>query len=155
MRPVPTLPSVLLPLLLLSGPAAAQLAPPFTEPAFGPAAAALACEVYSAAPMIEAQLFFGRNVGADVGVSDRDWADFLDGEVTPRFPNGLTVIDASGHWRDSETGRLIREPSKVLTLLAEGGPATLSLIREIVDSYKERFHQQSVGLAIRPICVSF
>lgn len=155
MRPVPTLPSVLLPLLLLSGPVAAQLAPPFTEPAFAPAAAALACEVYSAAPMIEAQLFFGRNVGADVGVSDRDWADFLDGEVTPRFPNGLTVIDASGHWRDSETGRLIREPSKVLTLLAEGGPATLSLIREIVDSYKERFHQQSVGLAIRPICVSF
>lgn len=155
MRPVPTLWSVLFPLLLLSAPAVAQLAPPSALPAFAPAAPTLACETYSAAPMIEAQLFFGRNIGADVGVSDRDWADFLDGEVTPRFPNGLTVIDASGHWRDSETGRLIREPSKVLTLLAEGGPATLALIREIVESYKERFHQQSVALAIRPVCVSF
>ena len=155
MRPVPTLPSVLLPLLLLSATAAAQLAPPSAQPAFAPAAPLLACEAYSAAPMIEAQLFFGRNIGADVGVSERDWTEFLDGEVTPRFPNGLTVIDASGHWRDSETGRLIREPSKVLTLLAEGGPTTLLLIREIVESYKERFHQQSVGLAIRPVCVSF
>ncbi|AWU94226.1 DUF3574 domain-containing protein [Azospirillum ramasamyi] len=153
MRPVPTLPSALIPLLLLGAPAAAQLAPP--QPVFAPAAVPLTCEVYSAAPMIEAQLFFGRNIGADVGVSDHDWAEFLDGEVTPRFPNGLTVIDASGHWRDSENGRLIREPSKVLTLLAESGPATLTLLREIVDSYKERFHQQSVGLAIRPVCVSF
>ncbi|BAI72792.1 hypothetical protein AZL_021540 [Azospirillum sp. B510] len=105
--------------------------------------------------MIEAQLFFGRNIGNELGVSERDWSDFLTGEVTPRFPNGLTVSDASGHWRDIETGRLLREPSKVLTLLADGDPATLRLIREIIDLYKARFHQQSVALAIRPVCVSF
>ncbi|MBK1837722.1 DUF3574 domain-containing protein [Azospirillum sp. YIM B02556] len=135
-------------LLLLTGPAAAQLAPARTAPP-------LVCEAYAAGPMIEAQLFFGRNIGNQLGVSDRDWADFLDGEVTPRFPNGLTVTDASGHWRDAQTGRLVREPSKILTLLADGDPATLGLIREIVEMYKERFHQQSVGLAIRPVCVSF
>ncbi|PWC34687.1 hypothetical protein TSO352_25765 [Azospirillum sp. TSO35-2] len=113
------------------------------------------CTLYAASAMIEAQLFFGRNIGAELGVSERDWTDFLDKEVTPRFPNGLTVVDASGHWRDMETGRLIREPSKVVTLLAGGDPATLRLIHEIVDLYKDQFHQQSVGLSIRPVCVSF
>lgn len=149
---VPSLSSAALSLLLLTGPAAAQLAPaPTASPTVGPAA----CAAYAAGAMIEAQLFFGRNIGNELGVSERDWTDFLDREVTPRFPNGLTVTDASGHWRDIQTGHLVREPSKILTLLADGDPATLGLIREIVDLYKERFHQQSVGLAIRPVCVSF
>nr|WP_222527840.1 DUF3574 domain-containing protein [Azospirillum sp. 412522] len=115
----------------------------------------MACEAYAAGAMIEAQLFFGRNIGNELGVSERDWTEFLDGEVTPRFPNGLTVTDASGHWRDMETGRLVREPSKILMLLVDGAPATLRLIHEIADLYKSRFHQQSVGIAIRPVCVSF
>lgn len=33
-------------------------------------------------------------------VSDEDWRAFLAAEVTPRFPDGLTVIDAAGQWRD-------------------------------------------------------
>ena len=148
LRHGPGLSSAVLSLLLLTGPAAAQLAP-------APAASPTVCEAYAAGAMIEAQLFFGRNIGNELGVSDREWTDFLDREVTPRFPNGLTVVDASGHWRDIQTGHLVREPSKILTLLADGDPATLRLIHEIVDLYKARFHQQSVGLAIRPVCVSF
>lgn len=148
----PTLSSAALALLLLTVPAAAQLAPAPTVP---PAVSPTLCEAYAAGAMIEAQLFFGRNIGNELGVSDREWSDFLDREVTPRFPNGLTVVDASGHWRDIQTGHLVREPSKILTLLADGDPATLQLIHEIVDLYKDRFHQQSVGLAIRPVCVSF
>lgn len=147
-RIVPSLSSAMLSLFLLAGPAAAQLAP-------APPATALVCDAYAAGAMIEAQLFFGRNIGNEIGVSERDWTDFLNGEVTPRFPNGLTVTDGSGHWRDIETGRLVREPSKILTLLADGDPATLGLIREIVDLYKGRFHQQSVALVVRPVCVSF
>lgn len=152
LRHGPSLSSAVLSLLLLTGPAAAQLAP---APALSPAVSPTVCEAYAAGAMIEAQLFFGRNIGNELGVSDREWTDFLDREVTPRFPNGLTVVDASGHWRDIQTGHLVREPSKILTLLADGDPATLRLIHEIVDLYKDRFHQQSVGLAIRPVCVSF
>ena len=152
LRHGPSLSSAVLSLLLLAAPAAAQLAP---VPALSPAVSPTECEAYAAGAMIEAQLFFGRNIGNELGVSDREWTDFLDREVTPRFPNGLTVVDASGHWRDIQTGHLVREPSKILTLLADGDPATLRLIHEIVDLYKDRFHQQSVGLAIRPVCVSF
>ncbi|PWC81792.1 hypothetical protein TSH100_26130 [Azospirillum sp. TSH100] len=139
-------------MLLLANPATAQLAPAPTQI---PAAPSFVCETYAAGAMIEAQLFFGRNISDALGVSERDWADFLNAEVTPRFPNGLTVTDGSGHWRDAETGRLVREPSKILTLLADGDPATLRLIREIVDLYKARYHQQSVALVVRPVCVSF
>ncbi|WP_159107408.1 DUF3574 domain-containing protein [Azospirillum sp. B506] len=142
----PILSSAVVSLLLLTAPAAAQVAP---------APAPLSCAAYAAGAMIEAQLFFGRNIGTELGVSERAWTDFLDGEVTPRFPNGLTVTDGAGQWRDTESGHLVREPSKILTLLADGDSATLRLIHDIVDLYKQRFHQQSVALVVRPVCVSF
>lgn len=137
--------------LLLPAEASAQLAPaPVAMPA-----QTLDCEALAGNPMVEATLYFGRNIGEAVGVSDKDWAQFVDQEITPRFPDGLTVQDASGHWRDSRTGRRIREPSKILTLLTPRDAASLGLIQEIVETYKERFHQQSVGTVLRPACVSF
>ncbi len=83
------------------------------------------CAALTGGPMIEARLFFGRNIGDRLGVSQKAWARFVDREVTPRFPDGLTVQDASGQWRDSATGRLVREPSKILTLLV-GADAELA-----------------------------
>ncbi|MGF7172870.1 DUF3574 domain-containing protein [Azospirillum doebereinerae] len=127
----------------------AQLAPA------SPPVATMECGALAGSPMIEATLFFGRNIGDAVGVSERDWSQFLDQEVTPRFPDGLTVHDGSGHWRDSRTGRLVREPSKILILLTPRDGDSLLSIQEIVDRYKERFHQQSVGTVMRPACVGF
>ena len=47
----------------------------------------------------EYQLFFGRsNAGGEV-VSDETWAAFLADTVTPRFPDGFTVVDGAGQWR--------------------------------------------------------
>src|SRR5687767_924751 len=60
-----------------------------------------------------AQLFFGRNVGPDRAVSETDFRKFMDDEVTPRFPDGLTVMDGGLQWRGSEN-QLIREASKVV-----------------------------------------
>ncbi len=130
--------------VLIAGPASAQLVAPPPE-----------CAVLAGSPMIEAELFFGRNIGDGLGVTDRAWAQFVDQEITPRFPDGLTIQDASGHWRDSVTGRLIREPSKVVILLTERNTTKLALIREIAEAYKRRFQQQAVGTVLRPSCVSF
>src|SRR4051812_19016376 len=63
-----------------------------------------------------AQLFFGRNIGDNPGVSDADFARFMDQEVTPRFPDGLTVLDGGGQWRGQEN-KLIREASKVVLIV--------------------------------------
>ena len=130
-----------------------------TLPMAGPASAQLAggaeCAALAGGPMIEARLFFGRNIGDRLGVTDRAWTKFVDREITPRFPDGLTIQDASGQWRDSATGRLIREASKIVTLLTAQDAESLGKIRDIAEAYKTRFHQQAVGTVLRPACVGF
>jgi len=67
-----------------------------------------------------AQLFFGRNIGDKPGVTDADFARFMAEEVTPRFPDGLTVLDGGGQWRGEEN-KLIREASKLVLIVLPKG----------------------------------
>jgi hypothetical protein len=101
-----------------------------------------------------AELFFGRNIGGQVGVSEAEFSRFVTREITPRFPDGLTVIDARGQWRDPERNIVVREPSKVVTIVLPSGNQDARL-QEIIEAYKARFRQQSVALIVRPACVSF
>jgi hypothetical protein len=102
-----------------------------------------------------ASMYFGRNIGGALGVSDVDWSAFVDAEVTPRFPEGLTIEDANGQWRDSETGAIVHEPSKVLTLFLANEGADRIKLRAIAEAYKRRFRQQAVALVVEHSCVSF
>ena len=56
---------------------------------------------------VKYQLFMGRSNQTGEVVDDAAWATFLGDTVTPRFPDGLTVFDARGQWRDSEVARSI------------------------------------------------
>lgn len=116
--------------------------------------AQLGCRA-SQQPSALVELMFGRKIGDRVGVSDAEWERFLDDEITPRFPGGLTVIDAAGQWRDPVRNLVVREPSKIVSIvlrdLAEGETG----IDAIVDAYKKKFRQQAVGVIVRPACVSF
>ncbi len=49
-------------------------------------------------PMLEIDLLFGRNIGGRLGVSEEQWTDFVASEISPRFPQGLsmTMQSASG-----------------------------------------------------------
>jgi len=101
-----------------------------------------------------AKLFFGRNIGDRPGVTDADFSKFVDDEITPRFPDGLTVLDGGGQWR-GPSDVLIRESSKIVFLIlpkAEPGAPRLNAVR---DAYKTRFKQDSVLLITQPACVSF
>lgn len=101
-----------------------------------------------------AQLFFGRNVGAKPGVTDASFAKFVDEELTPRFPDGLTILDGGGQWRGPEN-KLIRESAKiVLIVLPTSGDAS-DRIEAVRDAYKIRFKQDSVLLITQAACVSF
>ena len=106
-------------------------------------------------PEMVAELVFGRNIGDSLGVSEADWNRFLDEEVTPRFPDGLTVISANGQWRDTERGNVVQEPSKVLVLVLGDEAKDKPRVAEIAMAYKQRFKQQSVLTMLRPACVSF
>ncbi|MCX7312456.1 MAG: DUF3574 domain-containing protein [Hyphomicrobiales bacterium] len=101
-------------------------------------------------PWVVADLLFGRT-----RVSEARWSRFLADEVTPRFPDGFTVVDARGQWRAPGSTRISRERSKVLTIAMPRNPENDGRLQSIVERYKTLFKQQSVGLIVRPACVSF
>ena len=101
---------------------------------------------------VEYQLFMGRGGQSGEVVSDADWDRFLAESVTPRFPDGLTVLDGQGQWRDS-AGQIERERSKVLILFAAAGDQ--SKIDAISGEYETRFGQESVLRVVGDACVSF
>jgi hypothetical protein len=114
-----------------------------------PAQPALQCSG-AQKPWVVAELLFGRS-----RVSGASWRRFLANEITPRFPDGLTVIDARGQWRPPGTSQISRERSTVVMIAMPPGADNDARLQQIVGAYKSRFKQQSVGLIVRPACVSF
>ncbi|WP_415914721.1 DUF3574 domain-containing protein [Rhodopseudomonas palustris] len=105
--------------------------------------------------MLRAELMFGRTLRDRGLVSEAAFARFLAEEVTPRFPDGLTVIDSKGQWRNPATGGLLREPGKLLLIIFADDPAKRAALTAVAEAYKHRFRQQSVLIALQPACVSF
>ena len=103
---------------------------------------------------IEYQLFMGRNSGEAEVVTDEAWREFLAEEVTPRFPDGLTVLDANGQWRGDDD-EILRERSKVLLILAPPGDDARDNIDEVADAYTSQFRQDSVLISTKETCVTF
>lgn len=101
------------------------------------------------------QLMFGRAIGKDGLVSEDEWRDFVASALTPAFPEGLTVQDAQGQWRDAATGAVVREPSKLVTVVATDTAATTARLATIINAYKTRFRQDAVGLFLTPACGGF
>ncbi len=129
------------PALLLIAPAALAIEP-------------MACDTTMKAQHV-AQLLFGRNVADQVRVTEAEWSDFVAREVSPRFPDGFTVMDATGQWRDSRRGTIVHEGSKLIEIVLPGRSDDKARIDAIAEAYKGRFEQQSVGLIIGPACVRF
>jgi hypothetical protein len=102
-----------------------------------------------------AELLFGRDIGNHVGVSESDFTRFVAREMTPRFPDGLTVTDAMGQWRDRDSGRIVREPSKHVEIVLPGNDDDEARLDAIAAAYKRAYYQQSVGIIVRAACVSF
>jgi len=106
-------------------------------------------------PQQVAELIFGRSIGGRIEVSEEQWMLFVDHEITPRFPDGLTVFDAAGQWRDQTSNKIVREPSKIVLIVLPGNAEDIARLNEIAEAYKRSFRQQSVGMILRPACVSF
>jgi hypothetical protein len=102
-----------------------------------------------------AELLFGRDIGNRVGVSEASWRRFVAHEITPRFPDGLTVTDATGQWRDLANGKIMREPSKRVEIVMPGHADDGARLEAVVAAYKRRFHQHSVGVIVQSGCISF
>jgi len=103
-----------------------------------------------------AELVFGRSSDDPDhrSVTEADFIRFLDEEVTPRFPDGLTVVDAQGRW-SAPAGSAVHRPSKMVMVVLRGRADDHRRLDAVREAYKRRYHQQSVLLLTRGDCVSF
>jgi len=96
---------------------------------------------------LRTELYFGQ-------IPSGEWEDFLNHEVTPRFPEGLTVVDGEGQWRDP-SGRTEKEHSRVLILIHSHKPEEDEKIEELRRLFCKKFHQQSVLRVDQEVKASF
>jgi Protein of unknown function (DUF3574) len=107
-------------------------------------------------PMLVAELFFGRTLPGGGMVSEADWGAFVREVLTPTFPDGLTVLDASGQWFNPRTGRTTEaEPTKLVVLAIEETDIAGARLDAVRNAYRQRFAQESVGLIRRRACGAF
>jgi hypothetical protein len=95
-------------------------------------------------PFARTELFFG-TAKPDGVVTEEEFRAFIDEEVTPRFPDGLTLLKGDGQFRGSDDV-IIKEQSFVLVLLYASDSYTESSRRidRVRRLYKKRFQQESV-----------
>ena len=100
-------------------------------------------------PMVTERLYFGRNIGDTLGVTDSAWTVFVRDVVGARL-EGFTFWTAEGSWKGK------REPSFVLEVLhPERSASADSAIVMIIGEYKRRFNQESVLRVVTNARASF
>lgn len=102
-----------------------------------------------------AELVFARVAGETPGpgVSEADFAAFINSEIVPRFHDGLTVLDAQD-LTPKPGGGAFYGPAKVVMIVLPGRPDDRAQLDAIRDAYKRRFDQQSVLEMTHAACVS-
>ncbi|MGK9175960.1 DUF3574 domain-containing protein [Yokenella regensburgei] len=104
--------------------------------------------------MQQTTLYFGLNRPAGKEITGAEWQQFVDGDVTPRFREGLTVFDARGQWLGND-GKIARESSKALMLIHPKDVGSEKNIEALRGIYTSRFAQESVMRVDQPVCVQF
>jgi len=106
---------------------------------------------------VDTRLYFGLGP-ADApgkGVPERAWRDFLDKEVTPRFPSGLSVLDVYGQWQGTEETGPERVRTKLLIIDYPSTPDNEARIEAIRVAWKRRTGDKSVLKVTQGADVSF
>jgi hypothetical protein len=113
---------------------------------------AQACRDHSE-PMARLELIFGGN-SPKGPIGPRAFAAFLAREVTPRFPEGLSLMTGYGQWR-GRRGKISKEQSRILLILYQPNATSEARIEAIRSAYKTHFRQDSVMRIDGSSCVSF
>ena len=88
-------------------------------------------------------------------VSDAQWMQFLDREVTPRFPDGLSVQNVYGQWKGAHDRTPERGRSKLLIIDYPETAENEARIDSIRAAWKQMTGEQSVLKVTIPADVSF
>lgn len=103
------------------------------------------------------ELYFslGPVEGGAGSIAPARWAKFLDEEVTPRFPDGFSTLDAYGQWRDRGAAQPERLNTKVIVILHENNPRHEADLEAIRLAWKRITGDLSVLRLSQPAQVSF
>jgi hypothetical protein len=106
---------------------------------------------------VDTRLYFGLGPAEQPqqGVSEAAWRGFLDKEVAPRFPDGLSVIDVYGQWQGKQEAAPERLRSKLLVIDYPDTADNRAKVEAIRAAWKQRTGDQSVLRITQPADVSF
>lgn len=105
-----------------------------------------------ALPLVS-RIYLGAAIPKGGWVGQDEFQAFLNTIVAEQFPDGFSVSTVEGAWRDTETGDLIREVTRVVEVAHDYD--ALGRIRYVAGVYKATFDQQAVMVSTTQAAVSF
>jgi hypothetical protein len=128
---------------------------PAHEYAFPINSEALICKSQlNGAMFMRTELVFGMSRSSGPDITETEFQGFVDDQITPRFPEGLTVLSGNGQFKDA-SGTIVQEKAKLLVLLYPLTKQSIKLVEDVRAEYKAIFQQQSVLRIDEQMCVSF
>lgn len=127
-----------------------------TLPAFGCAPLPdSGCLLAAQRRLVSITLFFGRAIPGRAPLQQAEWEAFVTADLAPNFPDGFTVIDGEGRWRDPGSGRTASEPTKIVQVVEAQGADLAGRVSRVTALYRKQFNQVSVGVASAAVCAAF
>ena len=100
------------------------------------------------------ELYYGAGRLPTDGKPDERWENYINDVVTPRFPEGLTLLEGTGQWRVNLDEKPRRNRTRILILVHEATVEKSKLIDEIRDIWIDISGHQSVLRVSQPVEVS-
>jgi Protein of unknown function (DUF3574) len=134
-----------------------RAAAPASPPAVAPTLSGDRAHPAQTSGWVDTRLYFGLGPAdhPDQGVSEARWREFLDREVTRRFPDGLSVADIYGQWLSKGESAPERIRSKILIIDYPDTQENREKIDAIRAAWKKLTGDQSVMRVTQPADVSF
>jgi hypothetical protein len=102
---------------------------------------------------VESTLYFGMKSADGSGVSEQEWTHFLAEVITPRFPDGLTVVQVYGQAGNqrAKPDAVLAETTKMLIIVHPNTAEAANALGEIKAEYKARFNNLGVFHTDAPV----
>jgi hypothetical protein len=106
---------------------------------------------------VDTRLYFGLGPADQPGqgISEAEWQQFLDKQVTPRFPEGLSVLNVLGQWQGKTESAPERLRTKMLIIDYPDTQRNREKVDAIRAAWKQKTGDQSVMRVTEPADVSF
>jgi hypothetical protein len=100
-------------------------------------------------------LYFGLSVSGRPPITEREWKAFREQVITPALPDGYTVLDGEGAWKNPRSRQTITESTKILQVAMPDTPESLDIINRLRLAGQEKLYQSVIGMTVRNGCGSF